>query len=331
MLEDLRIAAIVPCHNEEGAIAKVVDDLRRSLPTADVYVYDNVSTDCTADVAREAGAHVRTELRKGKGNVIRRAFADIEADVYLLIDGDDTYDATAAPALISALLDGPVDHVTGVRRATVDSAYRPSHERGNRFFNKTVTGIFGYPVTDMLSGYRAFSRRYVKSFPAVSTAFEIETEMTIHAVNTRIPQREVPVGFGDRAEGTESKLRTYRDGFRILRTILRLLYEERPLMLAMVGAALITLLDVLLMAPVVVEYLSTGLVPRFPTLILASALLVVAMVLVLMGFVLNGLKRIRSELARTSYLAQAPPPFFAAAQSEAPQGPEVGTQAARLE
>jgi len=315
-MEDLgRIAAIIPCYNEAGAVGQVVADLRRAVPSAEIYVYDNASTDDTATIAAEAGALVRTEDRKGKGNVIRRAFADVDAEIYLLIDGDDTYDASAAPALIAALTDGPVDHVTGVREATVTSAYRPAHESGNRFFNRVVTAIFRYPVTDMLSGYRAFSRRYVKSFPAVSTAFEIETEMTIHAVNTRIPQREVPVGFKDRPEGTESKLRTYRDGFKILRMILRLLYHERPLQLYGVLAGLLLVVNAVLMTPVLAEYWRTGLVPRFPTVILAAALLVVSAVLVLMGLLLDGLRKVRSEHARAVYLSLDPPPYRPAQSS----------------
>lgn len=309
-MEDLgRIAAVIPCHNEAGAIGQVVSDLRAAVPQIEIYVYDNASTDDTAAVARAAGAQVRSEPRKGKGNVIRRAFADVEADIYVLIDGDDTYDASAAPTLIKALVAGPVDHVTGVRTATVVSAYRPSHEGGNRFFNRVVTAIFGYPVSDMLSGYRVFSRRYVKSFPAVSTAFEIETEMTVHAVNTRIPQDEVPVGFKDRAPGTESKLRTYHDGFKILRMIFRLLYHERPLQLYSVLAALLVLADLILMWPIFAEYVSTGLVPRFPTLIVGVSLIVVAAVLLLMGLILDGLRKVRSEQARAIYLSLPPPPY----------------------
>lgn len=288
------------------------------------YVYDNASTDDTAAVARAAGAQVRTEERKGKGNVIRRAFADIEADVYLLIDGDDTYDASAAPQLIEALTAGPFDHVTGVRRASVATAYRPSHEAGNRFFNRVVTSIFGYPVTDMLSGYRVFSRRYVKSFPAASTAFEIETEMTVHAVHTRMPQREVPVGIKDRAEGTESKLRTYHDGQRILRMILRLLYHERPLLLSSVASGLLLLVTAVLMAPVLLEFARTGLVPRFPTVIVSAALLVVTVVVLLMGLLLDGLRKVRSEQARAAYLAHPPPPFRPAADPAGPSRPPAG-------
>lgn len=319
-MEDLgRIAAIIPCHNEAGAIAKVVEELRAAVPSMDIYVYDNVSTDDTAAAARAAGAHVRTEERKGKGNVIRRAFADIDADIYVLIDGDDTYDAGAVTDLIDALVEGPADHVTGVRRATVTSAYRPAHEAGNRFFNLVVARIFRYPVTDMLSGYRVFSRRYVKSFPAVSPAFEIETEMTIHVVNTRMPQREVPVAFKDRAEGTESKLRTYSDGGKILRMIMRLIYHERPLALAFVLAAFLLTLSGVLMIPVAIDYVATGLVPRFPSLIVAAALLMVSVVLVLMGMLLEGLTQVRSENARAVYLSYPPPPF-----RSAPSKPTAG-------
>lgn len=315
-----RVAAIIPCHNEAKAIARVVDDLRTAVPGIEIFVYDNASTDDTAAIARAAGAHVRTEERKGKGNVIRRAFADVDADIYLLIDGDDTYDAAAAPELIAAVADGPVDHVTGVRRATVASAYRPSHESGNRFFNRVVTAIFRYPVTDMLSGYRAFSRRYVKSFPAVSTAFEIETEMTVHAVNARVPQREIPVAFKDRAAGTESKLRTYRDGTKILWMILRLLYHERPLMLSAAGSLILLLITALLMGPVLLEYVETGLVPRFPTVIVSASLLVVAMVVLLMGLLLDGLRKIRSELARAAYLAQPAPPHWSKTAADSMPG-----------
>jgi glycosyltransferase involved in cell wall biosynthesis len=226
-----RIAAIVPCHNEAAAIGKVVRDLRAAVPGMDVYVYDNCSTDNTADTARRAGAIVRREHRKGKGNVVRRAFADIDADIYLLVDGDDTYDAAAAPDLIQALLDGPHDHVLGIRapEAGATEAYRPAHEAGNRALNRVVARIFGTDAEDMLSGYRVFSRRFVKSFPAASREFEIETELTVHCMAMRVPATAVQVGFRDRAAGTESKLRTYRDGWQILRLILNLARHERPL------------------------------------------------------------------------------------------------------
>lgn len=297
------LAAIVPCYNEEAAVGKVVADLRAVLPEAVVYVYDNASTDNTRAVAHEAGAVVRTESLKGKGNVIRRALADIDADVYLMIDGDDTYDASVAPLLVKTMLAGPYDHITGVRRPAGAGAYRSGHEMGNRFFNQVVSRIFGLPVNDMLSGYRVFSRRFVKSFPAVSRAFEIETELTVHAINNRVPQVEVPVGFRDRPEGSESKLRTYHDGFRILRMIARLMHHERPLALYGLLSALLVVTGVVLGAPIVVEYGETGLVPRFPTAILAASVMTLSLITLLIGILLDGLKKLRQEQTRIAYMS----------------------------
>ena len=268
----LRIAAIVPCHNEELAVAKVVHDLKAAVPGIHVYVYDNNSTDNTADVAREAGATVRYEHAKGKGNVVRRAFADVDADVSLMIDGDDTYDASAAPRLISTLLEGPYDHVLGVRREVTETAYRPGHATGNKVFNMLVSGIFGVEVRDMLSGYRAFSHRFVKSFPAVSREFETETELTVHAATLRVPQTEVEVDFTDRPAGAESKLRTYHDGFKILRLVLHLARVERPVLFHTTAAALLMVVGLLVGLPAVLDYLRTGLVPRFPSAILAASI-----------------------------------------------------------
>lgn len=305
------IVAIVPCHNEEAAIAKVVTDLRDAVPGIEVYVYDNCSTDRTADVAREAGAHVRFEYEKGKGNVVRRAFADLDADVYLLIDGDDTYDVADAPAMINTLLTGPYDHVLGVRRQATNTAYRSGHESGNKFFNSLVGFAFRRHVSDMLSGYRVFSRRFVKSFPALSREFEIETELTIHAVNARVPQTEVEVGFRDRAEGTESKLRTYHDGFRILGIFTQLLFHERPFLVTGVFSALLALLALIFGVPVVWEFFETGLVPRFPRAILASALFILSGVFLLMGVLLNGQVKIRREASRLFYLRLPAPPYGA--------------------
>jgi glycosyltransferase involved in cell wall biosynthesis len=299
----LRKVAIVPCHNESGAVAKVVSDLVAAVPDMEIYVYDNASTDGTDIAASKAGAHVRYELLKGKGNVVRRAMADLDADVYLLIDGDDTYDAAAAPRMIDALLQGPYDQVTGVRTQQTATAYRAGHELGNRAFNAVVSKIFGYPASDMLSGYRVFSRRFVKSFPAVSRAFEIETEMTVHAINARMPQTEVPVAFKDRAEGTESKLRTYHDGFRILGMISKLLQQERPLLVNGVLSGLLFLLASGLGIPVVVDYLNTGLVARFPTAILASSIVLLSVLTLLIGIIQDGLRKVRQENIRTAYLA----------------------------
>jgi glycosyltransferase involved in cell wall biosynthesis len=294
-----RIAAIVPCHNEEAAVAKVVGDLRLAVPGMTVYVYDNCSTDRTRERARAAGAVVCGEPLKGKGNVVRRAFADIDADIYLLIDGDDTYDAFAAPAMIEMLVDANLDQVVGVRRG---AAYRPAHETGNRVLNGIVTGIFGDTMGDMLSGYRVFSRRFVKSFPAVSREFEIETELTVHALALRIPSATLPVGFRDRAEGSESKLRTYRDGWKILGVILSLTRHERPIYFFGLASAVLTVLSVLLAIPVLVQYLHTGMVPRLPTLFVASFLLVISCLCLMVGLMLDGLRKSRHEASRLSYM-----------------------------
>jgi glycosyltransferase involved in cell wall biosynthesis len=297
------VAAIVPCYNEEAAVGKVICDLKRAVPDMKVYVYDNNSTDNTAGIAAEAGAIVRTERRRGKGNVVRRAFADIDADIYLLVDGDDTYDAAAAPAMIAALQHGPLDHVLGVRQQTAGMhAYRPRHETGNQMFNRLVGFLFGEPVTDMLSGYRVLSRRFVKSFPALSREFEIETELTVHSMRLRVPQTEVLVGFKDRPEGSVSKLRTYHDGFRILRLIAQLLQHERPVVFYGLGAALFSLLGLILGIPLVLEFSQTGLVPRLPTAVLASSLILIAILSFVVGLILNGVLRIREEAARLEYL-----------------------------
>ncbi|XAS76961.1 glycosyltransferase [Dermatophilaceae bacterium Sec6.4] len=297
------MAAIVPCYNEEVAVGQVVRDLIAAVDGITVYVYDNNCTDETARVAAEAGAVVRTESRKGKGNVVRRAFADIDADVYLLIDGDDTYDASAAPQLIETLLSGPYDHVLGVRTDNPDAtAYRPGHASGNRLFNRLITALFGEPVTDMLSGYRVFSHRFVKSFPALAREFEIETELTVHAVNLRVPQIEVPVGFKDRPEGSESKLRTYHDGFRILRLIGGLLQYERPLALYSGIGALFMFIALVLGVPLVITFARIREVPRLPTAVLATGMMLVGFVSIAIGLILNGILRSRQENARLSYL-----------------------------
>jgi glycosyltransferase involved in cell wall biosynthesis len=300
-----RIAAVVPCHNEEAAVGKVVSDLRASVPGMTVYVYDNCSVDRTAERAVAAGAVVRSEPLKGKGNVVRRAFADIDADIYLLIDGDDTYDAAAAPTLIERLVSENLDHVVGVRRQVEGgegSAYRPAHEWGNRLLNRIVARIFGDSLGDMLSGYRVFSRRFVKSFPAVSREFEIETELTVHSLALRIPSTPVPVDFRDRAEGSESKLRTYRDGWRILNVILSLTRHERPIYFFGLLALLCALFGALLGTPVLVEYFRTGMVPRFPTLFVASFLVVVACLELMAGLVLDGIRKSRHEGSRLAYM-----------------------------
>lgn len=288
-----RIAAIVPCYNEAAAIDKVVRDLRASVPGMDIYVYDNNSTDGTADIARRAGAIVRREHLKGKGNVVRRAFADIDADIYLMIDGDDTYDAAAAPALIQTLIDGPYDHVLGVREpeTTGDEAYRPGHESGNRMLNAVVGKVFGTNVEDMLSGYRAFSRRFVKSFPAASPEFEIETELTIHALTNRVPQTNVKVGFRDRPADSESKLRTYRDGWKILSLIMNLARHERPVLVHGLLSGVLTLLGVVA--------LPLGLAT------VGVALFTLATLSLMIGLVLDGSRKSRYEATRLAYLGHA--------------------------
>ncbi|GAA5047372.1 glycosyltransferase [Nocardia callitridis] len=304
---DLRIAAVVPCHNEEASVAKVVADLQAAVPGIVVYVYDNLSTDKTVERARAAGAIVRHEHVKGKGNVVRRAFADIEADVYLMIDGDDTYEASAAPLMIKTLLDGPYDHVLGVRRPDdSDSAYRAGHESGNKVLNGVVGKVFGENVEDMLSGYRVFSRRFVKSFPAVSREFEIETELTVHSLHLRVPRTAVPVGFRDRPEGSESKLRTYHDGFKILGLIVGLARHERPVAFYGLFGTLSWLVSIVLTIPIVVEYYNTGTVPRFPTLFLAFTLLLLGSLAWTAGLILDGIRRSRHESARLVYLRYSP-------------------------
>ncbi|WP_239525678.1 glycosyltransferase [Microbacterium sp. B35-30] len=312
----MRVAAIVPCHNEALAIGKVVADLRATVPHMDIYVYDNASTDETVDVARNAGAIVRHEYTKGKGNVVRRAFADVDADVYVLIDGDDTYATADLPDMIDALLEGPYDHVLGVRRETEAGAYRPGHELGNRGFNWFVSGVFGSPVSDMLSGYRVFSRRFVKSFPALSREFEIETELTVHAMSLRVPQKEVSVGFKDRPAGSESKLRTYHDGFRILGLIIGLIRHERPMLFYGLTGVAIAFLGVLVGIPVVLDFLQTGLVPRLPTAILTVGIVIVAFLAWMIGLILDGVLKSRREFSRLNYLLYAAPCFANGAGSD---------------
>jgi glycosyltransferase involved in cell wall biosynthesis len=303
----LRIAAIVPCHNEEITVEKVVTDLKTAVPGMTVYVYDNNSTDRTAELAAKAGAIVRHESFKGKGNVIRRAFADIDADLYVTIDGDDTYEAADLPGMIDLLLSGPYDHVLGVRQDTQEtSSYRPGHQAGNRMFNRLTGWLFKSKVTDMLSGYRVFSRRFVKSFPAISKQFEIETELTVHMMALRLPNAEYPIGFRDRPEGSESKLSTFGDGFKILSLIVQLVRHERPTLFYGVLTALFALISLALGIPVVVEFFQTGLVPRLPTAVLAAALMGLAVLMGCVGLVLDGLRRARREASRLRYLSLDP-------------------------
>jgi glycosyltransferase involved in cell wall biosynthesis len=310
--ERLRIAVLIPCYNEEQSIAKVVRDFRAALGEATIYVYDNASDDRTAEIARQAGAVVRFEPIRGKGNVIRRMFADVDADVYVMVDGDDTYDAAAAPRLVERLLTDGLDLVTAVRIAEQGEAYRMGHRFGNRLLTGVVAQLFGDRFSDMLSGYRVFSRRFVKSFPTLAGGFEIETELTVHALELRMLLAEVPTPYRDRPQGSTSKLNTFRDGFRILWTILTLVREERPLPFFATIFVLLVSLSTGLALPLLLVYLETGLVPRFPTAILASATMVLAFLSLVCGLVLETVTRGRQEVKRLHYLAYGPPPKPAA-------------------
>lgn len=304
-----RIAVLIPCHNEAGAIAKVVTDFRYALPEATVFVYDNNSRDETIAVARSAGAIVRSESMQGKGNVVRRMFADIDADIYVLVDGDDTYDPTTAPGMVRLLLQNRLDMVTGVRVSEAVAAYRPGHRTGNRMLTGIVKRVFGRGVSDMLSGYRVFSRRFVKSFPGVASGFEIETEFTVHALEMRMPVDELRTTYKPRPEGTESKLRTYTDGLRILRMIIQSIKQERPLQFFCVCGALMLLLGTGLGTPVIVEFVHTGLVPRLPTAVLATGCVLIAFMFFTAGLILDAVAHARVEMKRLSYLAMAPLDF----------------------
>jgi len=301
------IAVIVPCYNEEVAIPKVVSDFRTALPDATVYVYDNRSTDKTSEVARAAGAVVRREMLPGKGNVVRRMFQDIEADIYVMVDGDDTYDASLAPKLVERLLADRLDMVVGKRVETHQDAYRGGHRLGNFVLTGLVKSLFGSRLDDMLSGYRVFSRRFVKSFPSSSREFEIETELTVHAMQMRMACAEVDTPYKERPPGSVSKLRTFRDGWRILLTILNLLRNERPLMFFAWIAVLLWTLSLVLGIPLVFEWVNTGKVPRFPTAILATGIAVTGVVSLATGLILDLIAHVRREVKRLSYLAQPVP------------------------
>ena len=303
----LSIAVLVPCFNEAAAIAKVVADFRAALPTATVYVYDNNSTDDTSAVAARAGAVVCRELRRGKGNVVRRMFQDIEADLYVMVDGDDTYEAAVAGKLVDRLVADNLDMVVGRRVETHDAAYRAGHRLGNAVLTGLVRWLFGAQIEDMLSGYRVFSRRFVKSFPSFSREFEIETELTVHAMQMHMAVAEVETNYKERPPGSTSKLRTFRDGWRILMTITNLVRNERPLMFFALLALLLGLVAIALGIPVILDYARTGLVPRFPTAILASALVVIAVISLATGAILDLVAHVRREAKRLAYLQHPAP------------------------
>jgi glycosyltransferase involved in cell wall biosynthesis len=296
------IAVLIPCYNEALSIRQVVEGFRASLPTARIYVYDNRSTDDTAAVARAAGAIVRSEPVPGKGNVVRRMFADIEADVYIMADGDATYDATVAPEMVGRLLDEQLDMVVGIRNNVYANAHRKGHGFGNMMFNRIYANLFGGLFTDIFSGYRVFSRRFVKTFPSISSGFEIETEMSVHACQVRMPVAEIPTEYGARQEGSVSKLRTFHDAFRILRTFFLLFKEIQPVKFFGTIAAVLTVLSLILGYPLLTTYMETGLVPRFPTAILITGLMLMASVSVVAGLILDSVARGRLELKRMVYL-----------------------------
>jgi glycosyltransferase involved in cell wall biosynthesis len=299
----LRVAVLVPCYNEQEAIGTVVRDFRQALPEAIVYVYDNNSRDETRARAAAAGAVVRGETLQGKGFVVRRMFADVEADVYVLVDGDDTYHAPSAPLLVERLLAEQLDMVVGRRVTEIEQAYRRGHRLGNRVLTGVVAKVFGDRFQDILSGYRVFSRRFVKSFPALTKEFEIETELTVHALELDMPIAEIDTPYKDRPPGSASKLRTYRDGVRILLAILLLFKEERPLAFFGLAGLGLMVLSLALGYPVLTEYLATGLVPRFPTAILATGLMTLAFLSFASGLILETVTRGRKELKRLAYLA----------------------------
>ena len=302
----MRIAVLVPCFNEEAAVASVIADFRKALPTAQIHIYDNNSKDRTVAVARAAGAEVRSERRQGKGHVVRRMFADVDADVYVLVDGDATYDAPSAPGMIERLVNDHLDMVVGSRVYQEQAEYRRGHRTGNWLLTSFLSSVFGQAFTDILSGYRVFSRRFVKSFPVLSDGFEIETELTVHALELAMPVAEVETLYYARPEGSVSKLNTWRDGFRILGTILKLYRSEKPLRFFAIIGFFLALVSVGLAIPLAITYLEEGLVPRLPTAILSTGLMIVAVLSVSSGLVLDTVTRGRREMKLLAYLAQPP-------------------------
>jgi glycosyltransferase involved in cell wall biosynthesis len=305
-VSSMRIAVLVPCFNEEATIATVVADFRKALHSASIFVYDNNSTDRTIAVAREADAIVRSERRQGKGHVVRRMFADVDADIYILVDGDATYDAASAPKMIEALLAERLDMVVGLRVDQAQAAWRPGHRTGNWLLTSFLAQVFGPVFKDILSGYRVFSRRFVKSFPVLSDGFEIETELSVYALELALPVIEVETPYYARPEGSASKLNTWRDGFRILGMILKLYRSEKPLRFFTTIGIFLTLISIGLAIPVFVTYLEQGTVPRLPTAVLSMGLMILAMLSMSSGLVLDTVTRGRREMKLLAYLSQAP-------------------------
>lgn len=301
-MNNSKVAVILPCYNEELSISKVVKDFKKVLPQADVYVYDNNSSDCTAEVAAAAGAIVRKEPLQGKGNVVRRMFADIEADIYVMSDGDETYDIAKAPLLIKTLVDNHLDMVIGSRKEVDLAAYRVGHRWGNKMLTGLVQYFFRHKLTDMLSGYRVFSKRFVKTFPALSKGFEIETELTVHSFSSQIPMAEVETDYFARPIGSVSKLSTYKDGFRILVMIVNLVKDERPLFFFSLISAIFFIISLILGIPVLSHYFETGLVPRMPTAILSMGIMICAIISLFVGFILDSISKSRKEARRLAYL-----------------------------
>lgn len=299
-----RVAVLVPCFNEEAAIATVIADFRKALPAAAIFVYDNNSRDRTAEIACAAGAEVRSERRQGKGHVVRRMFADIDADIYVLVDGDATYDAPSAPRMIEALVGDHLDMVVGVRINQSAAAYRRGHRTGNKMLTGFLSAVFGEEFRDILSGYRVFSRRFVKSFPVLSDGFEIETELSVHALELALPVGEIETPYYARPEGSVSKLNTWRDGFRILGTILKLYRSEKPLKFFTGIGLVLALVSIVLAVPIVITYIEQGIVPRLPTAVLSTGLMIVAMLSASSGLVLDTVTRGRREMKLLAYLSQ---------------------------
>ena len=302
--QNLGIAVLIPCLNEEPAVEAVVRDFHRALPSATIYVYDNGSTDRTREVARDAGAIVRIEPQRGKGNVVRRMLADVDADLYVIVDGDGTYDAATAPEMIERLVENNLDMVVATRTDAPGETFRKGHKAANEGFATLIQTLFGHRLIDLFSGYRVLTRRFVKSFPGYSSGFEVETELAIHALSMKIPMEEIPAPFGHRAPGSESKLSTFGDGMRVLRVVFYFLKEVRPFLFFVTVAGILAVLSLIIAYPVFVTYAETGLVPRFPTAILASAIMLLAFLSFACGLILDSVAAGRWETKRRAYLAE---------------------------